>query len=202
MPLTEQRREELRRNWYRFANSLRSAYQQYDRAVLTLSSGFLALSIAFINQIVDLDKATGLNLLIAAWAFFVVTILFTVISYRTGEKALKHAIDNLDTVLRKDDEGSLKSKSGWSTITTVLNWLSAGSFVLAVLLLFYFVSTNLPYDMNDEKETATQNTTDTVKKGEVPVQPPPPPPESPQDSGGSTSSDSESGSSQDSGETP
>src|SRR6266404_4254675 len=58
-----------------------SSFEQLDKSILTLSSGGLGLSIAFIKEIVPPGHIVVLCLLIISWALFVVSILSTLASF-------------------------------------------------------------------------------------------------------------------------
>ena len=73
---------------------LQSSYDQFDKAILQLSSGGLALSLGFIREIVPLRESTFKPVLILSWVLFGVAILSTLWSYITShsdapEKKLK-----------------------------------------------------------------------------------------------------------------
>jgi len=44
--------------------------EQYDKTVITLSTGALGLSFAFIKDIVDIKVASSINFLTGSWVLF------------------------------------------------------------------------------------------------------------------------------------
>ena len=68
---------------------IQSSTDSFDTNMLTLSSGALGISLAFIKDIVPLGQAKWLPSLLISWVSFAVCILATVISFRVSKAALK-----------------------------------------------------------------------------------------------------------------
>lgn len=62
-----ERREILKQALVEINASLLSNSQMLDKAILSLSSAGLGVSLAFIKNVVPLDKATNLYLLYLSW---------------------------------------------------------------------------------------------------------------------------------------
>jgi hypothetical protein len=120
----------------------RVSSQQFDKHILTLSSAFLSLSIAFLKylfpQIIILKK----EFLIISWALFSTSILTTLISFLASQNAYKRQIQITEDYYIRQDEKALIAKNHWSTFTLLLNYCSALFFILAVVMTVYFVSIN------------------------------------------------------------
>jgi hypothetical protein len=58
-----------------------------------VSSGGLALSVAFIEKIVPLQTAVGTSWLAASWAAFALSILCVVFSFRLGITAIDRHVE-------------------------------------------------------------------------------------------------------------
>ncbi len=112
--------------------ALLSSSNQFDRAILTLSSGLLALSLAFIKDIVPLKEAQWMNLLFVSWCLLGFAILSTVISFLASQKAIRLCLEEAAS------DGGV-----WSKITTGLNIISAALFVFGVSSTVVFVIKNL-----------------------------------------------------------
>src|SRR5260370_16930683 len=70
-------------------NSARqSNIDELDKAILTLSSGGLGLSLAFLKDIVPLTQTSLLPLLYFSWGLFIVAIVFTLVSFRPHPRPL------------------------------------------------------------------------------------------------------------------
>ena len=79
--LDAQRRKEVMPYREHLWDSLFSSYAEFDRAILTLSSALLALSIAFVKDIVPIEQISLPGLLVASWILFGVSILSTLTSF-------------------------------------------------------------------------------------------------------------------------
>src|ERR1700683_2167793 len=73
---------------------IQSSTDSYDQSLLTLSSGVLALSIAFIKDIVPLQDVVWLGLLYVSWAAFAFCILATVVSFQIAIKTQEELLRN------------------------------------------------------------------------------------------------------------
>jgi len=68
--------------------------QQFDKYILTLAAGALALSITFIKQIAPNPNPNSLCLLLIAWFLFSLSILSTLISHLTSQSACRRQVEN------------------------------------------------------------------------------------------------------------
>lgn len=152
-----------------------------DRAVLTLSAAFLALSITFISDVVHVETAAGIHILVASWVLFIAAIVLTVLSFAVSQEAinlqLKRAKEYyLDRIV---DAGTMAN--GWASATIWLNRGSGVCFVLATVLTVSFVIGNLEEGKamvvdgkNDaERFGAPVNRLDSVMTGEEKAAPVP-----------------------------
>ncbi len=119
-----------------FKNHLRdatlSSANQFDNAILTLSSGFLAVSMAFIKDVVPLAGATFKSGLKLSWALFAAAIVVTVVSFMTSQEA---------TRAFHDDEHARGMT--WRCVTAWANGISALLFVGAIVLTVIFTARNI-----------------------------------------------------------
>jgi len=109
--------------------------EQYDKTILTLSTGALSISFAFIKDLVNIDKAVETEYLIYGWIAFIMSMVCTLISFLSSKHALEKAIIFLD------DKRS--GKNFWDELTTYCNWVSFLAFVIGLFLIIYFVKTNI-----------------------------------------------------------
>jgi len=65
---------------------------QYDKTLLTISTGALGLSFAFIKDIVNISSATNINFLTGSWICLTLSILCILISFLSAKYALKIAV--------------------------------------------------------------------------------------------------------------
>ena len=113
---------------------------EYLKIIITLSAGFLALTVTFISQTLNLKTDPIPCSLIICWAFLVVTIAFSL-----------YSVAKLSNFLRgKGDENSV----------LFLANVSFFAFVLAILAFFLFAITK-PW--THEKPITTSLTIENVK---------------------------------------
>jgi len=137
-------RAQLLKHRDRLLNSKSAAHSEYDKSILTLSSGLLAVSIAFISGIVPPDKMSCVYILIVSWGLFGLSILLTLSSFVTSQQAHKHQTSEIDTYLSSEERVEfLPGPNPWSRGTEVLNIVSGCAFFLAVLLMILFAAINL-----------------------------------------------------------
>lgn len=113
--------------------------EQYDKTLITLSTGALGLSFAFIKDIVDIKSAGDVHFLIGSWICFILSIVFILVSFLTSKYALDQAI------VAEDNDVIYDSKL--DKATTILNWLSASFFVVGLLFVVVFVKLNLEVEI-------------------------------------------------------
>ncbi len=122
----------------------RETAQQFDKAILTLAAGALALSITFINQIAPKPKLYSIYWLIIAWSFFCLSLLSTLISFLTSQAACRKQRDILDEEISKNSKKSNNTEENNAALwTDKLNKLSIAFFILGVMLLIVFSAMNL-----------------------------------------------------------
>jgi hypothetical protein len=119
---------------------LQSSSDQFDKSLLTFSSGALALSIAFVKDIVPLREAAFRGLLYWSWLAFGLCIAVTIMSFAFSVQAQKKHMGFLYEFFINCNPKFLNKKSVWSYLVTGCAFLAAGSFLtgLALTLVFAF----------------------------------------------------------------
>lgn len=125
------------------------AYEDYDKALLTLSSGALALSIAFVKDFVGDGILTALWLLTIAWAAWSFSIVITLVSFRLSQGALTTAIDAVDA----SEDQSRREVTKLAGQVEKANLASGILFVVGVVLLVVFATLNIS-NRHAEKEAS------------------------------------------------
>jgi hypothetical protein len=122
----------------------------YDKAVLALSGGALALSFVYIRDVVGDDgPIVAGNVLVWSWISFAVSIAAILGAMLTSQEALRV------TIRRVYDKKLPALEGGWHAIVTnLLRVLAAASFVLGVVLLALVVRQNI-----GEEETGDEYAT-------------------------------------------
>jgi len=134
----------------------REGARSFDKAILTLAAGAFGLSLTFIRQIVPNIEAGTLYLLISAWAGFAISMLFTLVSFLTSQRACARQREILEEeYFDKSDNRDRKAqtKNKFAIWTDWLNRLSIITFIIGVILLALFSISNLREgNMSDEKK--------------------------------------------------
>jgi hypothetical protein len=116
--------------------SMQESQDQYDKSIITLSSGALGLSFAFIDKLVHLDHAQGKWVLLASWIFWAGAISSTLASFYFSQKAMELAYNKWQA-----KEYDFKNPS--DKLTRSLNLISGLAFLSGVIELICFVYMNL-----------------------------------------------------------
>jgi hypothetical protein len=120
-----------------FSNS-----EAYDKAVLTLSSAFLGVSVVFIKDVPHYGALASLWLIFCSWSLLTLAIIVTVASFRVSNVAATIQIER-DRRYYLAYEERTYGRSPLARTVDVLNWASGSFFVLGVILTVTFVSVNL-----------------------------------------------------------
>ncbi|MDP2208363.1 MAG: hypothetical protein Q8K98_06275 [Bacteroidota bacterium] len=118
------------------------SYQQFDKYVLTLSTGFLSISVAFLKDVIPQTIMIHKEILVASWILFSASILTTLLSFLVSQQAYKRQLQITEDYYINREQKALEAKNYWAKITTFLNLLSALFFVVAIIATVYFVSIN------------------------------------------------------------
>lgn len=113
----------------------------FDRGILTLSAAALGLSLTFTKEITETPDAETLWMLFWSWACFVVSLLATLASFQTSQKAIEKAIEVLDTIYQGSTISD-RTSNPWRSATTVVNWFSLAVFIVGAALLTGFAMAN------------------------------------------------------------
>lgn len=119
------------------------SYQQFDKAILTLSSGGLGASIIFLRDIFPSGNVTNYFYLIISWVLFEASITFTLTSFLTSQYAYERQLKLIGAYFIEKESGALTEKNKFAQITKILNVCAALSFILAAVSTIVFVSINI-----------------------------------------------------------
>lgn len=113
--------------------------EAFDKTILSLSGGALAISLVFVHDIIGDGEIRGSCLLFIAWVCWIVSMVSTLSSFLLSHHALRKAIDQVDAgVIHTNYPGGR-----FNYATHVANVLSFIAFVIGVILIVIFVSWNL-----------------------------------------------------------
>ena len=132
--------------------------QLFDKAILALSSAGLGFSLAFIRKGFSLVEAIQVYLLYSSWILFAVAIASTLISFFTGQCAIKkqlklnesHYLENKEKPSNSENKPD-NSKNRWNQITKALSCVSLIFYILAIFLttIFAILNPNTNHILNE-----------------------------------------------------
>lgn len=117
--------------------------ENYDKTLLSLSSLLLGTSLSFIKDVVSLATASHIYLLIVSWSLFGISIISTILSFLTGQQALKLSILYAEQYYIYGKEVYRNKVSPYAKVTNWLNYLSGSSYIIALGVTIVFVSINI-----------------------------------------------------------
>jgi hypothetical protein len=157
--------------------------EAYDRALLTLSSVLLGLSLTFTQNVVPLSNDSKLWLLIGSWSLFAFTIVSVIVSFIYGQHSFKRLKEGARRFYLEGDTSANELSEQISDAIRCVNTLSGLSFITAIVLFMIFVCINVSggNDVSGDKKreersqpasTYKQQQTKPVKTPDEPVKKP------------------------------
>lgn len=121
--------EDLKKYRDSLLDTLRFLNESYDKLLVTLSGGALALSITFLKDVVNLKSTVHSELLFFSWLAFILSLASVLGRIMFGIEANRKAIEQVDagTIYKQKPGGH------WSMFTRILH-MAAATFLLAGLL--------------------------------------------------------------------
>lgn len=115
----------------------------FDNAILTLSSAFLALSVAFIKDVVSpISSAVWLPLLYASWGSFCLAIVAVVGSFMIGQHAYTVLRRGAERYYIKGEQDAFNISVTMSRRIAAANIVHGAFFILGTMLTLAFVLAN------------------------------------------------------------
>ena len=133
--------------------------ENYDKAILTLSSSSLALSITTIKFVVPVTTATCIFLLKSAWVLLAISIVCSLLAYLISNKAMGVQLNNARDYYKKDIESAFSEKNVFTTINSYINIITGLTFAFAICLLITFITINIEtgeITMTDKRENCVR----------------------------------------------
>jgi hypothetical protein len=149
--------EERKKLYSEYRNSILtrqlSNSENFDKAILSLSTASLGFSLAFITDVVRISEARYMFLLHLSWYFFAVAIVSTLVSFVTSQKGLQRQLFFAEQYYIHRKEEFFKKENKPAKLTNYLNNFSCVIFISAVFLTVIFVSLNVSRsdDMAEKK---------------------------------------------------
>lgn len=119
--------------------TLRLLNESYDKVLVALAGGALGISIAFLKDIVPLDKATHHGWLLGAWMLFIASIAAGLGRLLFGIEAHRKAIVQVD----RGDIYRGKPGGVYAVMTRLLHIGSALCLILGLVMLALFAYNNV-----------------------------------------------------------
>lgn len=117
--------------------------EAFDKAILSLSSAGLALSLTFFKFVVPANEAVSIGNIKWAWYLFLAAIISTILSFIASQAALKKELQNAEKYYLQDLEEYENKNNPASNLTEALNIISALFFISAIINVVRFVVANI-----------------------------------------------------------
>jgi len=117
--------------------------ENLDKAILSLSSGLLGLSLGAIKSVVDLKVAKYLPLLFTSWGLFTLAIILTLVSFLVSQRAIARQLVLAEAYYLNGDDAAIEARNLWAEATEWLNGFSALAFTVAVMSTILFIIPNI-----------------------------------------------------------
>lgn len=132
--------EQLRTEYRRQLIALeQKSIESFDKTVLTLSGGALGLSLTFLRSIVDLATVVQTQCLLAAWIFWVVSLICVLLSFWMSARAMRKAIQQVDNCKL----GQERLGGFWNWATENLTFGGGLFFIFGAFAIISFIHFNL-----------------------------------------------------------
>lgn len=133
--------------------------ESYDKLIITLSGGALALSITFLKDVVGSKGIDHPQFLLISWALFVCSLSSILCSILFGLSAYKKALKQVD------NETILIEKAGGksSSLSAVMHWLAAICLMFGLVFISLFAYYNIGDENGRREKTTTAPATTTAK---------------------------------------
>lgn len=135
---------------------------EYDKQLLTLSSGLLGVSLVFIKDVVPLDHASYIALLYGSWVSFFLCVLLVLLSFQVSIYGQSRTIDFWESLKVGTNLGTRHIRTIKKGLE-ILNWTCGALFFVGVLCLTGFVILNVAE--NRKENSMKTNDGNSVKDG-------------------------------------
>lgn len=117
--------------------------EAYDRAILSLSSAGLAISLTFIKFIVPLEEANHLVVLKASWVLLLLSVIATLISFLIGNKGISTQLKYAEQYYIEAKANAFNKFNIYAYLNSSLNYISGTLFLVALSCVVSFVILNI-----------------------------------------------------------
>ena len=127
--------------------------ENFDKAILSLSSAFLGFSLVFIKDMLPL-RVAWLGLLYGSWVALGAAVLSTIFSFYFSQHAIDAQLRKAENYYLRDDQSAFAK--GWTAkATDFANYVSGAFFVFGISLTIAFVMANFDRrtEMTNDRKT-------------------------------------------------
>lgn len=130
--------------WTEFRNSVyetkSKSQDDFEKYINLIASGGLAITIAFFDKIVDINKAFCIALIVIGWILLVLTLLLNLISHYLSIQYSQKTIDEINDEKYDDVFTNVASRN---KIVDTLNLISIFSLITGISIIIIFVTLNI-----------------------------------------------------------
>jgi hypothetical protein len=137
--------------------------EDFDKTLLTLSSGGLGLSLVFLKDIVGGGAVARPYFILAGWTLLGLSLGLVLLGFFLSRKALRKAIDQFD----KGNINTERPGGNWSVVVEYLNGLGGLLFVTGVACVVWFAFGNI-HSMTGDQTMPNQSNDTGDQRGYVP----------------------------------
>lgn len=132
--------------------------ENYDKAILTLSSSSLAFSLAAIKYIVPVNTSDHVWLLESGWGLLSLSVIFSLAAYLVGNKAIAVQLANARAYYKEGIEDAFNRTNRPSKINSFLNHATGILLSVAIVAVVIFVGINLKAGETDMSNKTPKTT--------------------------------------------
>ena len=129
----EERREAYEKYREELLKRQLSNDEAYDKAVLSLSSAGLAVTLTLYDKILPKEGVDAVFLLYTSWVLFAVAIISTIVSFQISQKGLSIQESIAEKYYIDREEKAFDSNNWAASLTVKINILSGIAFIIAIL---------------------------------------------------------------------
>lgn len=142
------------------------SFEAFDKSILTISTGCLALSITFLDKIGRPFNKVTFFLIFASWIAFLLVLVFNLASYLFAKSNMDKKIDELDNKYKKElktkEVDDVPEKVFWQNkVTSACNNAAFIAFLIGVFTILTYISLiqikNYSVMKKNYKETKVMN---------------------------------------------
>lgn len=137
-----------------------SSSENFDKSILTLSSGGLAVSLGFLKDFLPIDQSAWSWTLYTSWFALTMATVVTMLSFLASARAQEYQQSAAQAYYLEQDSSKLGGNP-WDKVVIWMNRAAGVGFISGVILTTLFVSINLEraHAMKSSRQGTTQSPT-------------------------------------------